>query len=513
MKQFDIEVAKWDDKRLDVFLKYRRWLLTQAPNNICMPGDTIATYAPFNSAGYQYRKQLGNLNDEPWNTILRQPPIDLVTANPFARSKFRKGFGVWDSVVGIPAPQIQTGSIIPMRQTPILRDINDTWRNIIAPALQRVGPLGQNHTVLRPEGPWIFDLTKMEDGWILLEAAHILAHLRGDIKPDNRTFGFSDSKTSSHWRAELAKIIIALAFDLPIDTMPQNDGRPAEPDFPCCGLEVKSSTYFDTPFLRCPWNGREALRFDETLAVVSSGVFLEPQPYGFNDGSLRHTPHDRWACAPTLVVIAGWQPVDIISKQPLVSINPEQRNLPVCYGVHPLDLMPPELFWAYLALCKKAGAFKEPDGVRYRYVTDWLNSKEFEQLLLQTPPLPCKYCARPNYRTQNAPRRPKGLMPRSKPKRAGIDAIRWQEWQTYVAEMKAIRGIIQRSTEEFSVQLYGKVQSKELRKQRKSGYRKRAEILTINRRIKDIERKKREGRRITRNDLLLYKRYGGQNNK
>jgi len=522
MRKFDIEVAKWSDERLDVFLKYRHGLLTQAQGNIVTPSPDrrIIERAPFSQASYQYRSLVGSLSRDPWSTMMMQDPLELVAPDPFTPSAFRtykdgtRAFKIWDSAIAIPASKSRRARIMPMKKTPMLRNINDHWRNTILPAMQRVGPLGVNKAVLRAKAPWIFDLMQMDNGWLFLEGAHILAHKCGDTKTNTRKFGFEDSKTAAHLRTKLAQMIFAWVFDLPIDTDPRDEGRPGEPDFKGCHTEFKTSTWFDIPFMRCPWNNREALRFDDTLAVIDAGVFIEPHPYGFTTGTLDHMPHDRWSCSPTMVVIAGWETVDVITHQPLVAINPDSKFVPVCYGMHPMDLMPPDLFWAYLALCKRSGQYKDADQLneecgqpnRYRYVMDWLSSPEFMDDLRRTPSFPCEDCARANSKADGAPRRPRGRIPKKKPTSMyGPDALRWQEWLTYETEMTAIRGIIQNAVEPFEARLWGgRLISNRLRKERKRGNRVRMKDLDQEARFNKLVKKKRSGKCLTTRERKSY---------
>lgn len=525
MRKRNRELNKVDDVCLGQFLEYRRHILTQARGNILEPSndDRVMSYAPFDHPGYAHRELLEGLGSDAWGKIMDSDPKELVSPDPFMPSKYRKhsdgrpAFAIWDAAVGVPACRHRTPDVVNMYDIPIVRSINTHWKNTALPALQRVGPLGRDNEIVRPYGPWIYDITTMEGGWTLLEAAHVLAHLQGDTRADSRKFGFADSKTSGHWRAELAKLLVALEFDIPIDTMPGDYGKPGTPDFPSCGLEVKTSSWFDAPYMRAPWASREALRFDETLALMVAGVYIEPHPYGHTSATMQWRPRDRWSCAPTIVALAGWDAVDVITHQPLVSVKPENRSIPVCYGEHPYDLMPPQTLWAYLALCRRRGLLKEPEQLneacampgRYRYVYDWLNSKAFTAALMRTPPLPCKYCSRPNAKAEKAPRRPKGKVPTVQPKLIyGKAAEEWQAWETYNAAMEAIRGIIQRAVEPFEARRYGgRLRSNRIRRQRNSGYKARMSELSKQRKLKRIIAKKKQGKHLTRNQIKLYREY------
>lgn len=503
-RRFDIETGRWTDEHLKALLDYRQWVLTESPANICVPSSDllVVEYAPFCSQDYPYYKRIGSLSADPWHTILGQRPTDLVDPNPFAPSRFRdEGYQVWDAAIGVPACQHRVSRVISMRDTPILRNHNRHWNDIVGPALLRVGPLGENKKLLRPTASWIFDLTEMDDGWWILEAAHALAHLRGDTKNSTRYWAKGLSKVGPHIQAYVAEIIVALAYDLPLDVGPRDQGKPAEPDFPCYGIEVKSSSSFESPFLRAPWTNREALRMDETLAVVSVAIFIEPHPYGFISGTLQHTARDRWCCLPSMAMIVGWETVDVIAHQPLVSSKPSERHVPTCYGMHAADMMPPDLFWGYLELGRKARGPAQTND-RYMYFWDWVASPQFRRLINETPPMFCKGCLNWNYYAEFRPERPKG----KEPGRAEARKKHLGNWLRWYSEVDAIHGIIERSVLDFERKFHGsRAACNRRRKDRREGHKAKMERLKEDRWYDEARAKIKEGKTLTRHHKRVYK--------
>ena len=513
MRRFEQEIAAWTDGKLNEFLDYRQWVLTEGPGNICIPASDphVAERAPFMARTYPYRQKIGSLSNEPWLTICDTPAKELIDPNPFALSRFRNsGLQCWDAAIGVQASDCRTSKVISMAETPLLKGINNYWKGAAAAALEYVGPLGDGGAILRPEGPWLIDFTKIPDGWRLLEAAHVLAHMRGDTKRNSRSSSVQESSTAGWLQAAVSLIAVSLLFDLPLYIGLNDEGVPAEPDFKQYGVEVKSTGRFGLPYLRAPWANREALRMDETIAVVSVAVFTQPHPNGFTSGTLVHTAHDKWCCIPTIAMISGWETVDVITHQPLVSSDPNNDRRPVCYGMHPSDMMPPHLLWPYLALGCRAEDLANRGHARglpveddtHMYVYNWLNSEDYAKRWLETPTLPCKKCMTWNYRADGRPIKPFGPPP--KPNKLS----RNREWSLYYKEVSAVESIIERSVKDFEGKLYGDIATRNrLRKARKRGCKAKQEKLKELRWLDEAIKKSKEGKTLTRHHARVYKQY------
>ena len=500
--KFKQNIAAWDDESIRKFLEYRHWLLTRGPANICTPATDkrVIPYAPFMSGEYPHKHLLGSLTSSKWRAIFKSPPQRLVSPNPFTLSDIRPGgMKVWDSAVGIPAADHRTSVLLNMARTPTLKDCNTHWKCNVLPALQSVGPLGPNNSIVRPKAPYLIDYTKIPGGWMYIEAAHVLAHIRGDTKRISKNPSAIPSSTAGHFQAALANITVALLYDLPLYIGAYDEGMYAMPDFEDYGIEVKSSSRFGLPFLRAPWLNKEALRFDATLAVVSVGVFVEPHPYSYNTGTMIPGKNDHWCCTPTMAMVTGWETVDVITHQPIVSANPENAYSPVCYGMHPADMMPPDLLWAYLKLGNQHLGRPATVDENHVYVNDWVNSKEFANLLSRTPPLPCKSCLSWNPRTVGVPRRPEGFPPKPS------QLKKFPEWQAYYEEVKKVLGIIEPAVKRYETRFYKTRSARNnFRRLRTRNWKAKMQIIDEERLFEEACDKIRKGKRLYGRWLRVY---------
>jgi hypothetical protein len=504
-RKFDAKIAEWDDEKLNAFLDYRLWLLTEAPGNICTPATDrhVVDHAPFMTSHYPHAVAMGDILGPDWCKVLDSDPRDLIDPNPFTDSRFREGGKqVWDAAVGIPACEHRISEIVSMSRTPALRNCNRYWQDVALPALSFVGPLGSGQEILRPTAPYMIDFTELDEGWMYLEAAHVLAHMRGDTKRMSKNPGIVPSSTLGKFQSAVAEIAVALIYDMPLYIGLHDEGRPATPDFEDMGLEVKSSSSFGLPMLRAPWANREALRFDETLGVVSVAVFMEPHPYGYTTGTLKHSAHDKWCCMPTIAMVTGWETSDIITHQPLVSGKPENPDYPICYGTHPMDLMPPDLLWAYLAL----GMRKRKRALRvdatHMYVNDWIMSPQFEEEWFRTPSFPCKGCMGWNHKTEGRPRKPPGFLPpRHKVKSGSPEAL-------YYKEVDLVHGIVENAVKDFEALYYSnRAVRNRVRAARKRGWNAKMRTLKEAGWLDDALRKIREGKTLTSYQETVYFAY------
>lgn len=500
---FKKNIAEWSVERLEEFLAYRRWLISEGPASICLASTAkgVSKHAPFMSSDYPHAAIMGSVSSKEWRAVMRADHKDLVSPDPFTPSPYRSGGKkVWDAAVGIPACQHRSVNLISMAATPVLRNCNRHWNEVIVPALRTVGPLGTNGAILRPESPMIVDFTKIKNGWIYIEAAHVLAHLRGDTKRVSKNAGAIPSATTGHFQASLANIAVALIYDLPLYIGRYDEGMHAMPDFPDFGIEVKSSSRFGMPFLRAPWLNNEALRFDSTLAVVNVGVFIEPHPYGYNSGTLEPLKNDHWCCMPTMAMITGWETVDVITHQPLVSAKIDDPYSPICYGMHPADLMPPDLLWAYLALGQRSIGRPPIVDDKHVYVDEWVKSPGFIELVKQTRPLPCKMCIALNQRTEGVPRRPAGRRP--KPSKIKDH----KEWKEYYAEIAKILGILDAAVLRYEPRFYGTTRAilKRTRKLRNAGWKARMCVINDERLFDEAIDKVRKGKTLKGDYARVY---------
>jgi hypothetical protein len=339
----------------------------------------------------------------------------------------------------------------------------------------------------------------MEDGWFLLETAHALAHLRGDPKWEYRKYAHDLTKTAGHFIGCLGEVIFCYAYDLPIDVGMRVDGLKAEPDNIQYGIEIRTSSRFNMPFIRLPWTSNEAPRIDMTLAVVDVGVYIQPHPYGFTKGTMEVGAKDHWACMPTIVTIAGWEAIDFMTHQTLASVKPSSRYVPVCYTAHPADLLPPDTFWAYLELARQARG-NPVTNERYRYLDEWMGSEEFAKLIEHTPPLPCRDCIMWNHDAEGKPKRPRGQRPKRVSKRKNID------WWKYDKEVGQVYKILKAAGLAYEAKLYrGERCAKRLRNARGKRHRDKMSELKKDRHFAEAKVKVRKGKRLTNWQKEVYR--------
>lgn len=398
-------------ERAQAFMEQRR----QQALYICQQGDSGNPYYPFYLTDYVHKHIIpGKLPHDYRARVTAATAPGLIPVDPFTPSPIREsGLMIWDAAAGIPAAVIRPQRVIKTRMLPTNRNTNTHWSKNMLPALGRVGRLTPDSDFIRPRGPFIYDLLYDPVGWRLLEGAHALAHRVAELKPaENKKKMLFAGSTHFHTQRFLTLLCACRAYGLPMDTWCFDEGKPGAPDIGQYGIAIKSSSYFRTPILKLPAANREAPRPDETVALLSAGVFLEPHPHGATTGTGNWREVNRWACSPTAVIIAGWELIDVVAHQPLCSSDPDDRNEPICYGMGPADLQSPDTFWAYLRYAAAHNGMPAVDNKRYWYVEDWLESEDYRRAVGEAPPLPCWSCLRLNMKAEGAPRRPEGNPPR-----------------------------------------------------------------------------------------------------
>ena len=471
-------------------LEARRNLAIQGPGSIIQAGPRAElSYFPFETSQYSHRALLGSLQNPGWIQIREQTPADLVPLNPYCLSKFRKGLQVWDAAVGIPSPVGRPARTLKIGEVPILRNCNRYWNANLTRALGRVGALGPSGAWLRPSDPFILDLVTHPQGWKIREAIHALGHLTGDTRPrEHRSDLVYAGRTGFREQQFLAQIAVCLAYGLPFDTWMLEEGHKGEPDIFQYGLEVKSSSNFRNPVLLLPCCSPEAARPDETVALVSVGIYIEPHPAALTQGTDRWQEINRFCCTPTAAVIAGWECIDVVTHQAICAARPGTENELLCYGMAPQDLQGADTLPALLAQAIQARGLPRVDNQRYWYVDEWLESKAFEALLDRTPPVPCLDCMRFNMRAEGAPRRPFSEPPEKPLTRQEHQEVLLgkrqlspedQEWFDWEIQLTKARDLI-----ESAVVFYETTLTKNRRQVRLRRMRRRA---NHKRKLKDLE--------------------------
>lgn len=470
MTRLEEVLREWPIERAREIMEARKIAATSGPGNICIPSSDSRRYFPFNHSSYPHIKAVGSLIDPPWDQVCATPPQDLIPVDPFAVSSHRPGkLQIWDAAIGIPASVVRQPHTVKTNMLPTVRSINTQWQQQTMTALTRVGPLGPNGEFLRPVGSNIVDVTCLPFGWRFLEAAHALAHRAADLKPreHKKTIRYAGS-THFHMQRYIALLSFCLQYGLPIDVLCLDEGIKGCPDIRQYGIELKSSSYFRSPVLRVPVSTGECCRPDETIALVSAGVYIEPHPHGFTTETGRWKEVNIWSCSPTVVVIAGWELVDVVTHQTICSTDPTDRGEPICYGMVPADLMPAATFGAFIRMAVEARGMPTVDNKRYWYVEDWLESQDCRQAIAESPPLPCIDCLRLNMRSEGTPARPmsrypedqsasmlKGLLKEEKKTGKKLLRTNEREWAEWLTNLDDIAAIVEKAVIAYETRLYG----------------------------------------------------------
>ena len=415
---------------------------------------------------------------------------EIPEINPFAPSRFRtRGFQLWDAVANIPRPAFGQGKVIAIRDVPAVRFSNAYWRGDKQRALKRVEPTEPYRQTYRWRGPYILDLLE-EQQWLLFQAAHMLAHHRGDhadlaLDPVDPVA----LPTARLFQQALGELLIAHLFNLPVDIGRPQDPHPMRPHLPL-GLTVCPTTFTTNPILAVPMDGSLPLLPDNTLAVINIAVEVMGPPL-LRDQPFLQPPAPRLArcCQPTSVEFVGFELLDVIAHHDIAAPYPDAQQPRLHWGVHHLDLMPPHLLTEYIQLGHAAG-IALPEGGTWRYIPAWFDSEEFKELFRTTPPLPCPYCMMWNQRAKEHLARPRCL-PATKAGYRNRD-----DWRTYFTRAREIRDCVERSCD--------MAEPDSMRRDHRTGHKEKLATLKDGKWLAEAEAKIRDGYAPTGRHLRVY---------
>ena len=406
-------------------------------------------------------------------------------ADPFTKGA-AGGTRLWE-LASAPKPWTEFRTLS-AQKTPAFRKTNGTWVNETVPAFYRVGTVVNGAVVRRPSSPAVVDLMSEPWGWRLLEAAHALAHrteLQRKFKPQG--YGLYGSLTIN-W---VARLTAGIKYGLPIDV----SGEPAPPTageaarshdgFYRYGISLCDSNCFHAPFLRVPCLGRNAPVPDRDLCFVACGVYVEPHPRGFTDGTGKWMEVNRWSCSPTMVSFAGWELADVVfAQQPNVLVSGWSQPE---FVIAAPALMPYDTLGEYVRAAIKARGRAVPDGVRYWDVAEWLRSDHCTRLIAESPTLPCRDCLRLNMRAEGAPGKPQCSPPKEKPNRKNQFLTREEkEWLEWDSRIDTVFATIEKAVIYYEARLWGATDAKRRRAARRKAARIRSEAV---RKIQVLEKK------------------------
>lgn len=495
---FERETSRIGNDNLSSFLTSTTVRLTQAPGNICQPCTVrgVDLHAPYSHRDYPYRHEVGKLSAQPWLTIFKQRPDEVIPADPYEISRLRgpPHLQLWDACVGIPACSHRNLETLHVRNVPVLRGTNTHWTQVLAQAIPRAG-LTINGVTTRITAPWILDLTQMgEEGWWLAELAHTLAHYRADFKRISVGPAQIPSRTFGRLQQAMGLIAVSHFFGLPMFVGEEIDDTRAYPYFRQYGVDVKTTSEFGHPTLMEPCTGNEAPRFDTTVATVMVAVRIEPPPMASHMGGTEHQLADRWAGFPTMAAIIGWERMDVLTHQPLASYYPRDPKAKKCYAIHPADLMPPDTFWNFLALARRARGLPISDSQNMT-VQEWRQSPEFALRFNETPPRPCNECLGWQKRSEAAKKRPRDNAP----------DFQKREYKT---EMLRFRKVVRKAELEYQVRVYGSTAARNrINKQRRAAHKVKLQRDRDRKLLSDAKAKVEHSKQLTPRQQKRYKQY------
>jgi len=408
-----------------------------------------------------------------WLTPERQEAalasLDSVDPDPFAPSASGTagGLRLWDAAAA-PTPWTEFRTMSSQR-VPSFRKTNTTWLEQTVPAFYRVGMPRDGVVLRRPQSPAIVDLVAERWGWRLLEAAHALAH-RAEVqlrfKPQG--YGLYGSLTIN-W---VAKLAAAVKYGLPVDVSGEpppataaeaarsNDG------FYRYGISLCDSNCFHAPFVRVPCIGRNAPVPDRDVCFLAVGVYIEPHPRGFTEGTGKWLEVNRWSCSPTMVSFAGWELADVVMRQqPNVLVS--GWSVPEFVVAAP-SLMPYDTLPQYIDAAREARGEAVADNERYWDVAEWLGSRNMRDMVASSPPLPCRDCLRLNMRAEGAPGKPQCSPPKEKPNPKSKHLTREErEWLDWDDRINQVFGMIEKAVMYYEARLWGATEAKRRRRARR----------------------------------------------
>ena len=404
-----------------------------------------------------------------------EEPFESVPEDPFARGR-AGGLLLWENAAR-PTPWAEFRTMSAQR-VPAFRKTNGTWLNETVPAFYRIGTLVGEETVRRPRTPAVTDLMAEPWGWRLLEAAHALAHrseVQRRFKPQG--YGLYGSRTIN-WVARLAT---ALKYDLPVDVSGEPPPANAEEASKSndglwrYGISLCDSNSFHAPFVRVPCLGRNAPVPERDIAFLAVGVYIEPHPKGFTDGTGRWMEVNRWSCSPSMVSFGGWELADVVFRQQpniLVRGYAQPEFVMATPALMPYDALP-----AYVEAAKAARGEAIADNVRCWKVRDWLESDDMRRLVASSPTLPCRDCLRLNMRAEGAPGKPQCSPPAEKPRKSAHLTREEKEWKEWDDRIDQVFDMVEKAVVYYESRLYGATEAKRRRRARRHASKERDDAM------------------------------------
>lgn len=364
------------------------------------------------------------------------------------------------------------------QRVPAFRKTNATWLGETVPAFYRVGTEGEGGTVRRPATPAVVDLMSDPKGWRLLEAAHALAH-RSEVRRRFRPQGYGlYGSLTVNWVARLA---VARKYGIPVDVSGEPPPATAEEAARSgdglwrYGISLCDSNSFHAPFVRVPCIGRNAPVPERDVAFLAVGVYIEPHPKGFTDGTGKWMEVNRWSCSPSMVSLGGWELADVVFRQQpniLVRGHAQPEFVIATPALMPYDTLP-----EYIEAAKSARGEAVADNARFWLVDEWLGSDDMRRLVASSPTLPCRDCLRLNMRAEGAPGKPQCSPPAEKPGKTAHLTREEKEWKDWDDRIDRVFDMVEKAVVYYESRLYGATEARRRRRARRHAAKERDDAL------------------------------------
>lgn len=345
---------------------------------------------------------------------------------------------------------------------PRLQDTNSNWEETLK-GLNHVGPDGHGG-MFRPEGEFILDLTRIPGGYDIMEAAHVVAHMRA--------LAYGGEPRLLECLAEIGlSMRYGVSFHCPVPgQLYAGKGRPSS------WLEVNGIVPVVSTNPRKPWLSIPVASLAASRAAIAVlvGVHLEPQPWSAREGAAEETPAwlevNRWSCMPSILSFSGWKAVDELLKGPMILPyrNSPESEVYACMPVEGLDPM------SMLDALAREYPGDPGSGEGLFTVDSLLNWEGYRGILSCTPPFPCRKCLRLNMMAPGAPERPMKRRPSDKEMKENPSDGACVEWAAYDAKVERIMGVVEKACE-FHDLRFGL--GKKFRKERKRNAKRLGETL------------------------------------
>lgn len=318
--------------------------------------------------------------DRGWAEVFKSHPCDLLEDGFLSvSSKRSSGMAAWDAAVACgamshrlePVPGVERRT----EDVPTVCNTNEFYRSGIWKCIAD-----------GVHSPYVVDLEDSAYPEMLLDFAHTLAHVRGDVGYRKSGYWHTYCATSYFFAEAAAEIAVATAFDLPVDfnrypILPY--GIRALPS-PRIGFNERR------PAMQLPVDVAKN-DVDKIGAYVCVSVEPGHDPIShLEDVDSKVSDNDWWSYQPRKLVLVGWDtPLGLCSRDltSMSRVGWEPTFKRKAFTEPCDDLMPITSLQSYLEEAKGT-----PPGDSFKPLSWWVENSSLLSGRTRTPFLPCTSC-------------------------------------------------------------------------------------------------------------------------